>query len=359
MKFFKGGWLFDKQLGAWSIPGASYQAIDLSPKSDGKGEVLLATDSMFNAAGYEQITEKAALELAKKKLILESDPMGLSGIKPLMPHPDGRLIISLGPLRHEQKLDRSSEHFQKVKMVMMKNFERMTLEEGRRYLGAVKKQLGFNPVVSVDPLDPHTTVSDDFNRADGSLGAGWTVFPTDDGNVAAGIVSNEAKCTVTSTFPNVWVRFETALSAVDHFSEGTITALTNGGGNFVSAGTVVRISTDITNSTMDFYYSQLYYSAGTTQGYMQKCVNGSRTVIAQDLAYAWTVPTLFRLDATGTTITMTNGGVQKFQVTDSAVSVGNKAGIYLYRNGTSDTATLDNWQASDGLSGFVPQIIMM
>lgn len=359
--YFKGPWVWNESCvggePCWQPPNEASSGIDLrtlpqqSQRGGDGGEGIFVSDSN-KIVGYQKLNKASAEAHIWNKLTNASDVDGLTAPVPLMPEKDGKIKLRFGTINKEQSLDMGSAHGTKVLARMRKDFESMPVEQGRRFLGAVKKQRGFNPVPEVNPLDPHTTITESFNKADGALGPdlSWSVFPTDDSNAKMDIVSNEANAAATSVFPNVWARAETELSSTDHYSEVIITAMSIGGGIYTSAGATVRISSDITNSTMDFYYTQLYSNVGTKQAYLQKCVNGSRTVIAQNLAYTYSLPVTYKLDATGSTITVTDGVTQVFQVTDTAVTTGTKAGIYLYRNSTGDTARLDNFEASDGIN---------
>ena len=98
-------------------------------------------------------------------------------------------------------------------------------ETQRRYVGGLEKVYGVNPTPDVEPLDPHTTYSDTFNRADSSnMGASWTEVVGD-----MEIKSNAAS--IVSVNVNAVSRYESDLSSANHYSSVTISG-SNGAGSF-------------------------------------------------------------------------------------------------------------------------------
>lgn len=381
MKLYQGPWVWTKEAPFgefWKAPVGCRGAVDLrtlsaqGKKGIAEGAGLFVMDSELPSP-YVLLSEDESqfAKITFDKLTKNTCPIGKNGCKPLRPDKDMNLSVSIGQFKHTEELNRSGEHWEKLVESIQADVKKLHNTNGKtvaeKNLGFLNRQYGVNESVFVPSgltlkaMKPETTITESFNKANGPLGPdlSWTQFPTDDSNALIDVVSDEANAASTSVFPNAWARAETALSSADHYSKVTVTTMSIGSGIYTSAGSAVRISSDITSSTMDFYYAQLYSNSGVKQVYIQKCVNGVRTIIAQNLSYAYSLPVVFKLDATGSTITLTDGVTQVFQITDTAVTTGVKAAIYLYRNSTGDTARLDTFEASDGLNSFVPRIMLL
>lgn len=168
------------------------------------------------------------------------------------------------------------------------------------------------------------TILDDFNRADGGLGSGWTTLEGADLVVA----SNQAKST------NIYTRQVATRSEAsfpnDHYAQ-VDSAVSFHDGNSYGAP-IVRGGSGPT-----YYWMQSDFRrrVAGVDSYIADIVGMWPTL---DVVYTW------KMDATGTTLTIYRDGVSKMSVTDSNIASG-KPGIHIQ---TGDTAIpLDNFQSTD------------
>lgn len=162
------------------------------------------------------------------------------------------------------------------------------------------------------------SVTDNFNRADGAIGANWTNLQN-----SIDIVSNTAQGG--STGNNSAYRSAETFSA-DHFSQATIVLFGN------SNAVAVRMQSGPT-----FY---IFNNDGSsTDAKMYKCVAGSFTQIGADYTgLSIGIGTVLKLSVSGTTLTPSVDGTPLATRTDSDIS-GGAPGMYIFSNDHS----LDNW----------------
>lgn len=168
--------------------------------------------------------------------------------------------------------------------------------------------------------------SDDFNRADGALGANWT-----DNAGAFKIVSNLAACN--SSADAIEFNHYSAVSFLnDQWAQATVTS--------VAAGTYIGLSVrGASGSTKTGY---VLYSNGSTV-FLSKMIAGSRTVFNGGSSIGTlAINDVVLLTVQGTTLTVYKNGVSLFSVVDSAIASGSP-GIGGF--GTAGTSTIDNWSA--------------
>lgn len=183
------------------------------------------------------------------------------------------------------------------------------------------------------PRIPSTTVSDDFNRADGSLGSNWSA------DAAWAIVSNQA-FVGNGTLQNA--RYLSALSSSDMSASWTFVSRTGPSDAF--AGPSARSS-----SSQKTCYVAAYTSSGR---YLGKCVSGTWTILNQaGVAVPPGVPAanhVIQCDVVGSTIRGIQNGTQVASVTDSAISGHLYAGLFKWTYNLGNV-TGDNWSATDGI----------
>lgn len=180
--------------------------------------------------------------------------------------------------------------------------------------------------------------SDDFNRANGTLGANWT---TRTGESAMAVVSNQA--TPTDSSNNCSAYYSGALIGggawpADQYAESTLgatleTATDNGGGATVRCATAANTA----------YFCQ----SNSVETRIYKAVAGAYTQLGSDGA-AGAVGSLIRLTASGTSITCAkNGSAVVGPVTDSSIASGN-AGIR--GSSASLNGPVNSWEGGDLLT---------
>ena len=173
--------------------------------------------------------------------------------------------------------------------------------------------------------------SDDFNRADGSLGAGWAA--TSDGAMAI------ASQVVTGTAGKITGEIRTAETyASDQYSAVTVTSTQLTGSQWI--GPAVRIQ----NGGQDAYLGIYYWNSGSPELVLYVRNSGNWTQLGAYNSGPLAAGTQLKLLAVGNTIAFLANGVERIAVTDSTVS-GGAPGIMA-----SDSATADNW--TGGAAGF-------
>jgi LmbE family N-acetylglucosaminyl deacetylase len=182
------------------------------------------------------------------------------------------------------------------------------------------------PVLSGSGMQPF--VSDNFNRANGGLGANWTT-------VLAGAASPAIQG---GQVQSVWGRAEALYYGgvnwpADQYAEAEITGL--GGG---SIGPAVRMTSDGT-----FYAGTVGgFGNGSANVYFLLGYQGGLSVIASSSTATVLADDVLSLSVVGTTLTLTNvtRSTVLLTATDSTVSAG-YPGFYIGGTGT----TLTNWSA--------------
>jgi hypothetical protein len=172
---------------------------------------------------------------------------------------------------------------------------------------------------------PDVTASDDFNRANGNLGATWTPL-----NATFQIVNQHVEPAAAGY---TTARLTTWTGGGDQWAEAavTVTGLNSGG------GPVVRASSDGANLYLVEYNAR-------NQHQLVRVVGGVGAVIGS----GWTTPSapgdVVRLEATGTTIRVLVNGVQRLSVTDTMVT-GGAPGLYA-NAATGEQVQLDSFAAA-------------
>lgn len=184
------------------------------------------------------------------------------------------------------------------------------------------------------PVSVFGQITDNFNRVDGGLGSGWETTA----GTAWTISSNAAK--PVSQYTTTTVR-RTETFSNDHYAQVRTEAAT-GVGDITYGAVAVRVG-----ATGDGYLARLY--PGELSLY--KRVGGANTYLsdAPVTASGNTLYTL-KLDVSGTTITAYFEGVQKIQVTDSAISSGNP-GLGAFTGQTSLFPRFDDFECSAASGG--------
>lgn len=176
------------------------------------------------------------------------------------------------------------------------------------------------------------TGSDDFNRANGSLGVNWT--DSSDGGLS--ITSNVVAGAGTGLTVADTRTAETYTS--DQYSQVEITATQLSGGDWI--GPAVRMQNNGQNLYVGFYY----WNNGTPELQMFARNGGSWQLLGSYNCGPLSAGTVLKMEAVGNTLAMYENGVLRITSTDSNYT-GGSPGIVSYGAGT-----VDNW--SGGTAGF-------
>jgi hypothetical protein len=176
-------------------------------------------------------------------------------------------------------------------------------------------------------------VSDDFNRANGALGANWT-----DMNVGGGPLATIVSGAVTVDTPNSL--FEAAYWSADVFPDDQFSQVTVVAGALNSNGVIVRASGS--GASFNFYSAMLVGGAGID---LRKYVAGSFTSLGL-LGSGGADGDVIRISAVGSTLQVFINGVQQgADVVDTSITSGSAGLMPAIWGGVG---ALDNW--SGGLA---------
>ena len=174
--------------------------------------------------------------------------------------------------------------------------------------------------------NPATTGSDDFNRADGSLGPNWTDIS--DGGLA--IVSQAAAGTASAGISGDIRTAESYTS--DQYSQVTLNSTQPTGSQWI--GPMVRAQ----NSGQNAYVGIYYWNNGNPDLMLFKRISGSWTQLGSTYSSgALAAGTQLQVKAVGSTISFLQNGVQRITATDTSLS-GGAPGIM-----SNGTGQVDNW----------------
>ena len=186
-----------------------------------------------------------------------------------------------------------------------------------------------NVAVSCTATSSATSASDNFARADGSLGPNWTDIS--DGGLA--ISSGAVIGTVGSVTGDAW----TANSfGGDQFSQVAVTSTQLSGGQWI--GPAVRVQ----NSGQDAYVGFYYWNFGSPELMLFKRSGGGWAQISGAFSVSpLPAGTQLELTAVGSAITLYENGTKVLSATDSGIT-GGAPGIMAYGN-----AEAGSWSGGD------------
>ncbi len=173
------------------------------------------------------------------------------------------------------------------------------------------------------------TVTDNFNRADGALGANWAAIPA---HSALTIVSDTCRASATSTFcAQIW---DADAFSSDQYSAATIGTASTSGAEAV--GVIVRAKTGVD----EFYLG--FVTSANWQIYLR--LGGLYTLLASG-ASASSPGDVIKLEVIGNDLTLyKNGGVITiFTATGGQIITGGKPGILIFDTGNS--LSVDDWES--------------
>jgi hypothetical protein len=181
--------------------------------------------------------------------------------------------------------------------------------------------------------------TDNFDRADGGLGANWSSAT---GTTGYTIISNQAASSGSPSAEEA-VFWNAESFAADQYSEVTFST----GSNSSYIGPAVRC-----NSTSGGNYYGFYGDPNTR--YLVRVVNGVWSQLAT-LGTGFTNGQVLRLEVQGTTLSAYINGVLWTSVTDSSISSGSP-GLTSWANNNS--GRLDNWTGLN-LVTFQPRMLLL
>ena len=169
------------------------------------------------------------------------------------------------------------------------------------------------------------SVSDNFNRANGTLGAGWTDMS--DGGMA---ISSQVVAGTKSAYSGDMRTGETYAS--DQSSQIEVTSTQLSGGQWL--GAAVRAQ----NSGQNLYLGLYFWNSGTPELMLYKRISGNWTQLgSSSFQGALAAGTQLTLSVTGSKLTFSQNGVARITATDTSLT-GGAPGIMAY-----GSPKADNW----------------
>lgn len=176
--------------------------------------------------------------------------------------------------------------------------------------------------------------TDNFNRADGALGANWSEAATAYTDNQPVIASNEAKSGGEGSYDNA--SYWSADSfANNQYSKATISVLPSSGTSLM--GVIVRASAS------DFCFCQYKRDSGSNKSRLYWFNAGAYTAIAFQNTTTFASGDTIELEVEGTTYTMFKNGVSILSGANGSAPATGSAGITLY----DLDERLDDWEGGD------------
>lgn len=343
-----------------ATPGASNGPVFFASDRDwggsmvpmGRGDIRELRPTIQEIGAWEAATGYRPSGDTLARLIFDhltngADPLGLSQCNPHRPVLAGELRTWLSG-HGDQPIFRSRfrwgrhDHANKVKAAVREDMryyhQQLSAIHFRKVLGAMcrRHRLRFedwHEVVPNDlhehvegPLDPETSVSDNFPGGDGELGAtNWTEHSGD-----WEVVSNECH-QLTGFAPQRGASFDTVLSSADHFVQADVVADPQ-----VAAAPVARMD----GSTVGGYYAELKNNQFRSSA---KTVAGARTQIDNGGANAVGFPHTMKISVDGDQISYYDNAGLVSTDTDGTITTGTQVGV----GGSNTILQLDDWSAED------------
>ena len=184
--------------------------------------------------------------------------------------------------------------------------------------------------VGTTPADVGTTPSDDFNRADGSLGPDWTNMSDSKMEISSHAVTGTS---VSGVSGDIWTAH--AFTS-DQYSQIEVASAQLTGREWI--GPAVRVADDGQNAYLGIYW----WNSGRPELMLYLRHSGNFTPIGSVYnSGPLAAGTKLKLMAIGNTISLMENGVQRISVADNTLSRG-APGIVAY-----GSAKADNWSGGD------------
>jgi len=337
--------------------------------AQGDGREIAATDShrdmVQGALGVRPIGGPMLVD-ALYDLFMLGDPTGQERWRPLMPErlPDGSLAFTIHLGGHSrvlcdpfteghrwwnklrdvlrsdlQAFDRDTRAAAQSLRDAAKELRRHGKDAGRlddqaayleshapRVLDGFCRKYGCNPLkisTEIHRGRARTTISDDFNRADGAVGSDW-------GNATASTNFSIYSNALRNMGSKGTLKHQTPLSSSDCYATETVYASASGDGPIIRA----------VNSTTRSNYEAWNYGSE----YLIKSTSGSQTNLASGSVRTPVAGDLRKLSGSGSTLTAWMNGVSQCSATDSTHT-------NLYCGFVLDySLRADAFEASDGLA---------
>lgn len=330
----------------WTLPEGAVAAIDVRAISDqsttddrpGNRGIFLFDDDRDASDGFSRI-EKSSLRAATSgktaaDIIFETMSKPIANeVPPIKPNRSGRLSVHLGRLRQSVKFNADRDSV--VSASLRGDHQKIRQLHGsivaRRWLGYQVRKLklkgeDWKKITSREserPLDPSTTVTEDFTRADGfPIGNqnSWTQSGGD--GLSWRTTSNDA--THQNSTSRIFASCDSLLSSEDQLVSGT--ALVFSTWPNYACGVATRVTA--IQGAQDGYL----YWGGNGGSWLSKYVSNVVTYLAT-YGNSFATDDTISLLSEGSDHTPTRAGVSEATVTDSSLTGILRFGIGGYRLG--------------------------
>ena len=297
------------------------------------------------------ITSTRLLDVVFEVMTQRAQVGGANRPNPILPGQDLKLSLSIGGVAKTVTLEpRASPEWGICRASLRESYRRVRSDtlagrvrpnSHRKYLGALRRKYRIeNHMEFVPPdlsdegwLEPDTTVTDSFDRADSTdLGANWT---EDRGDFQ--ILTNVLDIVSLGASPNITAQatHNTSLSTDDHYSQALINRQTTGSAK--GPGMIVRFG-DIDN-----YYLGRVFILPVDLLLISKMVTGTPSDLAL-FEEDWTNGAEMELRVDGSTLNLYKDNVLKIgPITDTSLTGQLKVGVW-----TDDATSGVNWDTFEG-----------
>lgn len=314
-------------------------------------------DAWLSVSGYRPNGARM-VDLLWDHLTTGSDVAGQQSCMPLVPTVQGDLELWLpghSRVRAERFVFGTHPHTAKIKRLLQNQLidarrdahagQAQDPEFHRRVAQAMceKYRVDFEqlrpagwPKAEV-PLPHGSDYTDNFNRANGALGANWTSYAPTAPTIVSNLVEGGA-----GGLGDTIGRYETSLASADTYSQVDVVQL--GRLNHRVPGCIVRKDT---TSTLTYYMWRIKLG-GTAFVQYFKAVANTLTQLGSDVAFVRSLPDTLKLTANGSTLTGYLNGAAQSPLTDTSISAGLRTGFYFASsNDGAPFGRLDNWAGGD------------
>lgn len=232
----------------------------------------------------------------------------------------------------------------------------MPARQHRKYLATLQRKYGiadydqFIPrdLPSETPVEPATTFTDDFNRANENLevSANWTLYNWSGSDASFRVNSN--RCEPDSTLPVVaWAQYASNLSTDDHYGQVEVVALVFGSESLSASARLHNSGTEARG-----YDARVFGNASSYGWSLQRQDNSAATGIGSvNFTPTLSLPDTIRCEADGSTIRGVWNGATWRSATDTTYSGQLRAGLSSRLKATVGDLAVDDFEAGDLVAG--------
>ena len=312
----------------FATPLASGTAYAVTVKTNPPGQICTVSNGS-GTIGSANVTSVTVSCVTATKYSVGGTVSGLSGTVVLQDNGGDNLSVTAnGPFTFATPLASGTAY--SVSVLTNPSGQTCTVSNGSGTIGTANVT---SIAVSCATAGSGVSASDNFNRANGALGTGWTAIS--DG--AMSISSQQVIGTVGNTTGAIRTG-ETYPS--DQFSQIQVTSTALSGGQWIAAA--VRMQ----GGGQNMYAGLYYWNFGSPQLMLFERNGGGWSQLGGAFnSGALAAGTSLRLVATGSNISFQQNGVTRISVTDTSIT-GGAPGMIAFGNSTAD-----NWSGGSGSGG--------